>query len=141
MLWPTPVNFQGGKLFMWKISRCLWQKNLRILSRHGVVCGHCYYVKHLANQHHVIVSIIIPHRWNFFSPLTNIKILNFCCDSCAKITKVEICVVWFVHFHLCLLGCTCCLWICWSKYYMILIDKGITKGCAIWLWLRVEPIF
>ncbi len=78
---------------MWKISRCMSQKKLKIFSRHGVVCGHCSCVKHLANQHCVIVSNIIPHRWKNVSPLTNIENLNSCCDSCEKITKLEICVV------------------------------------------------
>ncbi len=66
-------------------------------------------------------------------PSTNAKDLNSCCDSCARITKMKICVAWVVHLHLCLLGCAYYLLACWSGCQMLSRGKGITKVCAIWL--------
>jgi hypothetical protein len=59
-------------------------------------------------------------------PSANAEDLNSCCDSYSRITKVEICVAWVVHLHLCLLGCAYCLLTCWSGCHMF-------SSFAIWL--------
>jgi hypothetical protein len=66
-------------------------------------------------------------------PSANTEDLNSCCDSYGGITKVEICVAWVVHLHLCLLGCTCCLLACLLGCHMLSKGKEITKVCAIWV--------
>jgi hypothetical protein len=67
--------------------------------------------------------------------------LIFNCNSCVGITKVKIYVTWFMPPHLCLLGCSYCLSICWSGYHLILRDKGVAKVCAIHLWHGGEHMF
>ncbi len=76
------------------------------------------------------VIFFAPYRsWNV-TPSTNVENLNTCHDSCAKITKVKICVAWFVHLHLCLLDHLCML-ACWLSCHMLLGGKGITKVYVI----------
>jgi hypothetical protein len=67
--------------------------------------------------------------------------MNSCCDSCVGITKMEICVAWVLHFHLCLLGYAYCLLACWSRCSMLSRGKGITKVCVIRLQLGGEHMF
>ncbi len=43
---------------------------------------------------------------------------------------MEIYVAQVVHFHSCLLGCTCCLLACRLGCHMLSGGKGITKVCA-----------
>ncbi len=87
------------------------------------------------------IIFFTSYRWWSVMPLTNAQYLNSYRDSYVRHTKVEICVAWIVHFHLCLLGYACCLLTCWSSCYMFLEGKGITKVCAIWLWFGVEHVF
>jgi hypothetical protein len=68
-------------------------------------------------------------------------IFYFNCDYCVGITKVKIYVTWFMRPHLCLLGCSYCLSICWSGYHLILREKGVAKVCAIHLWHGGEHMF
>jgi hypothetical protein len=82
-----------------------------------------------------------PYRWWSVVPSANAKDYNSYCNFCAGITKVEICVTWIVHLHLCLLGCACCLLGCWLGCHMFLRVKGITKMCAIRLQPRGEHKF
>jgi hypothetical protein len=67
--------------------------------------------------------------------------LNFCHDFYVWTTKVEICVAWFVHLHLCSLGCLSCLSICWLGCHMIWRGRRVVKMCAIWLWPSNEHKF
>jgi hypothetical protein len=60
------------------------------------------------------------------------KDLNNCCDFCVN-TKVEICVTSFVHVHLCLFGCTCCLLACWWGCHICFQRVGGLLRCVIWL--------
>jgi Fe-S-cluster-containing dehydrogenase component len=74
-------------------------------------------------------------------PSANVEDLNFFCDSYVRIPKLEICVAWVVHLHLCLLGCAYCLLACWLGCHMLSRGKGITKVCAIWLQPSGEHMF
>jgi len=83
-------------------------------------------------------SIIVLYKWRNATPSTKIKDLNSCHDSYVKIIKMKICVIWFVHFHLCLLGCAYCLLVCWSSCHRISKGIMISKVCVTWLWPRGE---
>jgi hypothetical protein len=59
-----------------------------------VVCGQLFCTKHLAIQHCAgEFNFLALYRWWSFALLTNVEDLNSYHDSCAGITKVEICVV------------------------------------------------
>jgi hypothetical protein len=64
-------------------------------------------------------------------PSANVEDLNSYCVSCARITKVEICVTWVVHLHMCLLGWAYYLLTCWSCCHMLSKGRGITKVYVI----------
>ncbi len=65
----------------------------RLIPRHWVVCGQFFCTKHLVIQHYVgELYFFASYRWWNVTPLAHTQDLNSCCDSCAGIIKVEICV-------------------------------------------------
>jgi hypothetical protein len=91
-------------------------------------------------QFNIVLGVIFftLYRWWNSTSSVNAKGLNSCRDSCVGITKVDICVAWVVHLHLCLLSCAYGLLTCWLGCHMPLRGKGITKVCAIQLQLGGE---
>jgi hypothetical protein len=77
----------------------------------------------------LVTPILVTYRWWSATPLVNEVdfYLNFCLDFCVGITNVKIYVVYFLHLHLCLLGCTCYLSICWSNCHLISKGRGLSK--------------
>jgi len=70
-------------------NRCFW----RLALGHKVVCGQLLRTKHLAIQHCVVESYFLQlTSGGVVTPSTNKKDLNSYCDSCVRITKMEI--VW-----------------------------------------------
>jgi hypothetical protein len=88
-----------------------------------------------------ILLVSILYRWRSVAASTNLKDLNFYHDSWAWITKVKICVAWFVHLHACLLGRAYFLLACWLSCHMLLRGREIIKMCAIQLQPAGEQMF
>jgi hypothetical protein len=101
-----------------------------------------------------VANFFVPNIWRFSIVLVNYilytlqvmeccaiskhKGLNFCRDSYVGITKVEICVAWVMHFHLCLMDCVCFLLTCWLGCHKVSWGLGIIKMCVIQLQPRGE---
>jgi len=57
-------------------------------------------------------------------------ILNSCRDSYVEITKMDICVAWFLQLHLCYVGCACFLSLCRLGCQFVFKGYGGFMNCV-----------
>ncbi len=112
------VNSWWKALLVWEFLAQLETNTFRGLFQNARWCVANFFVQNISSSTLCWwVIFFAPYRWWNATSSTNVKDLNSFRDSCAGITKVEICVAWVVHLHWCLLGCA---------YYLLAFWFGLS---------------
>jgi len=131
-----PMSSWGGTLRVWRFQAIWRQKFLKVClwAWKGGVCRFGF-VKNFNTNFLDWLNIHFHYQHGVPHPQQMRKLLNYCRDSCIGITKVDVRIAWFVHFHLCLLGvfisCHCvykvinsflgCKGVSWVLYHQLII--------------------